>query len=84
MSDIDAPEIFNFLISVGVVDDSVQLEGDESLFDADILDSLRLIDVVSELETRYGIKIKQADLTPSNFDSLNGIAQLVNIRVATS
>lgn len=46
---------------------------DESLFDSGILDSFALQDVVNELETVFGVKIPDSDLTPRKFESVERI-----------
>lgn len=46
---------------------------DESLFDSGVLDSFGLQDVVSELETAFGVKIPDSDLTPRKFESIERI-----------
>jgi acyl carrier protein len=46
---------------------------DESLFDAGILDSFGLADAVAGLETEFGIRVPDADLTPRKFDSIERI-----------
>ena len=50
------------------------LPGDEeSLFDAGVLDSFALTDVVAGMEKEFGIRIPDADVTPRKFDSIERI-----------
>lgn len=46
---------------------------DESLFDSGVLDSFTLVDLASQLETNFGIKIPDSDLTPRKFDTIERI-----------
>lgn len=46
---------------------------DESLFESGILDSFALPDLISELETSFGISIPDADLSPRKFETLEKI-----------
>jgi len=48
---------------------------DESLFDAGVLDSFGLADAVAALETEFGVRVPDSDLTPRKFDSIERIEQ---------
>jgi acyl carrier protein len=48
-------------------------EAEESLFESGLLDSFALPDLVSALETVFGIKIPDSDLNPRKFDSIERI-----------
>ena len=58
------------------IDDTVR--ADESLFDLGLIDSLGIMTLVSELESRFRIRVPEVDLLPDNFDTLNAIASYVN------
>ena len=47
----------------------------DSLFDAGVLDSFSLVDLVAALERNFGIKIPDSDLNPRQFDSVERIEQ---------
>lgn len=49
-----------------------------SLFDAGLLDSFSLVEFVSLLEEEYGVRVSDAELKPSNFDTLAKIEAFVN------
>ena len=53
---------------------------DESLFDAGILDSFALPDMVGELEKEFGIQVPDSDLNPRKFDSIERIERYVASR----
>ena len=53
---------------------------DESLFDSGMLDSFTLTDLAAELETNFGIKIPDADLTPRKFDTIDKIDAYVSAK----
>lgn len=44
------------------------------------VDSLTLVDLLLELEERYGVEFSAEDLDPAHFESLEAIADLVNRR----
>jgi len=58
----------------------VKISPDESLFDSGLLDSFALPDVVSALETEFGIKVPDSDLTPRKFESIASIGRYVEGR----
>ena len=51
---------------------------DSSLFDAGILDSLRLMELVAQIQSRFGIRVGVNDLIPDHFDSLERMARYVS------
>jgi acyl carrier protein len=53
---------------------------DESLFESGYLDSFALPDMVSALETEFGIKIPDSDLSPRKFDSISRIESYLESR----
>ncbi|HUS12728.1 MAG TPA: acyl carrier protein [Pyrinomonadaceae bacterium] len=52
----------------------------DSLFDAGVLDSFSLVDLVAGLEQKFGIKIPDSDLNPRQFDSVERIEQYLQSR----
>ena len=62
------------LQELGFISASSTVGDAHSLFDSGVLDSLRLMELVSRLEARFGIQVSPDDLAPENFDSLVGMA----------
>jgi acyl carrier protein len=58
----------------------VNPDPEESLFDAGYLDSFALVDMVSEIEREFHVKVPDADLTPRRFDSLARIGEYLTSR----
>jgi len=54
-----------------------ELDGDTRLFSEGLLDSFSLVDLVSYIESECGVKIKAADVTLDNLDSVNRILTFV-------
>lgn len=52
-----------------------------SLFDAGVLDSFSLVDLVGGLEQAFGIKIPDTDLNPRRFESIESIEQYLQSRL---
>jgi acyl carrier protein len=53
------------------------LPHDEDLLAADLIDSLAITEIVTFLETNYGIRVADEDLTPENFKSVDSITAFV-------
>ena len=53
---------------------------DSSLFEAGVIDSFGVMDLVERLEAQFGIKIPDADMVPRRFESLAKIVQQVDQR----
>lgn len=71
-------EIRGFLKEHLLLEDEVEeLASDDSLLEKGIIDSTGIIDLVSFIEERYGIKIDDEELLPENFDSLIAMAEFV-------
>ena len=64
-----------------VAKNSALPDPDESLFDSGILDSFALPELVSELESEFGIKIPDSDLNPRKFESITHIQSYVQSRM---
>lgn len=58
-------------------DEASRLAVEASLQQDGGLNSLQLLDLILELERRYGIKVENAEVIPENLDSIAGIARFV-------
>lgn len=66
----------------GFIVDKITLDGekiarDEDLLASDILDSLAIVELVSFLEARFGIRVSDDDLVPENFKTIDEIVAFV-------
>jgi len=55
----------------------IDYANETALIDDGLLDSFNVIAIVTELNTRFGIKISISDLEPENFNSMQAIHALV-------
>jgi acyl carrier protein len=69
--------IDNFLFG----DPDAKLSSDDSLLDRGIIDSTGVLEVVTFLEDKYGMKVQDDELVPQNLDSVNSLVQFVNGKV---
>jgi acyl carrier protein len=63
----------NFLMG----DAGVKLTDDQSFLDHHIIDSTGFIELVTFLETTYGIQIKDDEMIPEHLDSLENIGRFI-------
>ena len=70
--------IEKFLLAEIAADNGLQfLDPDEDLLEQRIIDSLGLLKLVAFLEESHGVRIRDGDIVPENFQSLNSIVQFV-------
>jgi acyl carrier protein len=54
----------------------------DSLLDAQLIDSLGVLELVAYLEDTFAIEVADDDLSPENFDSIAALARFVSRRSA--
>ena len=59
-----------------------QVEDDQLLFDQGLIDSLHIVEIVDHFESRFGVEVTGEDLTPENFGSISGMANLLSAKGA--
>jgi len=59
---------------------TVRIATDENLFDAGLIDSFALTDLVVLLEKEFGFKVPDEDLSPRKFASIEKIDEYVGAR----
>ena len=58
----------------------VPADPDASLFEAGVIDSFGVMDLVGKLEAAFGIQVPDADMLPRKFETLARIAAYVDTR----
>jgi acyl carrier protein len=66
--------IDNFLFG----ESDAELSNHDSLLDRGIIDSTGVLELVTFLEDKYAMKIRDDELVPQNLDSINSLVQFVN------
>lgn len=66
-------------IAVGL--DRKSLDPDEDLLEQGIIDSLGLMKLIAFMEDTFRIKIFDEEIIPENFQSLNSMVSLVELRL---
>lgn len=70
-------EIRNFVASNFLFGQDTPLGDEDSLLDQGIVDSTGVLELVSFLEVRFGIKVLDSDLVPENLDSIGNVTRYV-------
>jgi acyl carrier protein len=76
-STIQAFILQNYLFS----DDQSALGLDDGLLERGIVDSAGILDIILFIEERFGVSMKDYEITPDNLDSVNKIARYVQARI---
>ena len=54
-----------------------ELSDSDALLDLGIVDSLGFVELVEEVQTRYGVVVADTEITEQNFGSIDAIARFV-------
>lgn len=75
-------QVRQFITSNFYVADPAALNDDASLLDAGIVDSTGVLEVITFIETTFGITVEDAEMLPDNLDAVNRIVAFVNKKKA--
>jgi acyl carrier protein len=70
-------QIRQFILTNFYVADPDSLADDTSLLDLAIIDSTGVLEVITFLESEYGISIDDAEIVPENLETISRIAAFV-------
>ena len=70
-------ELREFIVTELMADGADSITAEEDLIRRGIVDSLGLTQLVDFCESRYGIRVTDEDLVPSNFQTVRGMAGYV-------
>jgi acyl carrier protein len=71
-------KVKNFVVDNFLFGNADGLEEDTSFLEAGILDSTGVMEVVAFLESRFGVRVDDEELTPENLDSIASIGAFVS------
>jgi acyl carrier protein len=63
-------------------EDRAELDANESLLDAGLIDSTGILELVGFLESHFGIQVADAEMIPDNLDSVGTIVAYVDDKLA--
>jgi len=70
-------QVRKFIITNFYVADPAALKDDASLLDAGIVDSTGVLEVITFIESEFGVTVDDAEMLPENLDAVNHIAAFV-------
>ena len=70
-------DIVDYLKANSFMDNNSNLKDNDSLTQNGIIDSIGLLELMDYICEKYSIEIPEDMLTPENFDSLQGITNLI-------
>lgn len=77
MNDVKT-QVKTFLVeSILLAGDGGRIRDETSLLEAQVLDSTGVLELVSFLEERFGVRVEDHELLPENLDSLAAIERFV-------
>ena len=76
--------IREFVIENFLFGDAGRLTDDTSFMGSGIIDSTGMLDLIGFIEGTYGVKIKDEELIPENFDNVSRVAKFVEAKLGKS
>ena len=73
--------IREFVIDNFLFGDGEQLSDDISFMGSGIIDSTGMLELIGFIEETYGVKIRDEELIPENFDSVSRLAKFVETKL---
>jgi acyl carrier protein len=70
--------IVDYLRANSFMDMATKLEDTDSLTQKGIIDSIGLLELMDYISEKYSVEIPEEMLTPENFDSLQGITNMIS------
>jgi len=77
-------ELCRFIIDNYLFGQTVNFTDDDSFLEKGIIDSTGVLELVSFLEEKYGVRIEDDELVPENLDSVNGVLRFLNAKLQAS
>ncbi len=65
-------------------DNGFAYDDDASFLEEGIVDSLGIMELVLFIEEKFGVKVKDEEITPDNFDSVNKLANFIQCQISGS
>ena len=61
----------------------LELGDDDKLLEAGVLDSLGFVELVEEVQNRYGIQVSDVEITEENFGSIAALSRYIEAKQAS-
>ena len=76
-----ASQLREFIATNYYIPANTRLEDIESFLGDGVIDSTGVLELVTFVESRFGVKVADDELIPANFDSLAAVASFVERKV---
>lgn len=76
-------QIRSFVLANFYVADPAQLADGRSLLEQGIIDSTGVLEIISFVESTFGVAVEDEEMVPANLDSIDGIARFVQRKQAS-
>ena len=70
-------ELLKYITDNFTVGNAAAVDADTSLFQGQVLDSLNLVELITFVETRFGIKVAPSEVSIDNLDSVSRIVGFI-------
>lgn len=70
-------EIRSFIVTNFMFDQATSIAEDQSFLETGIIDSTGMLELVSFIESQYGISVEDRELVPENLDSLKAVSAFI-------
>jgi acyl carrier protein len=77
-------ELRKFVVDNYLFGRDVAFSDEDSFLEKGIIDSTGVLELVSYLESTYGIEVKDEELLPENLDSINNLARYLGGKLSSS
>ena len=77
-------ELLQYITGNFAATNDVAVDAETSLFQDQILDSLNLVELITFVETRFGIKVAPSEVSIDNLDTVNRIAGLIERKLVAN
>lgn len=74
-------ELRSFIVETFLLGQAERLREDTSFLGEGIIDSTGVLELVSFIEERYGIRVEDSELIPENLDSIANVAAFVRTKL---
>lgn len=77
---VDKQIIRTFLMQV--MDGNVELGDDDSLFELGLLDSVRMVELLTLIEEQFNVLINDDEMIPEHFETINAMVSFLEAKSA--
>ena len=75
-------DLLNYITNNFAAAKATAVDAETSLFQGQVLDSLNLVELITFVETQFGIKVAPSEVSIDNLDTVSRIAGLIERKLA--